>query len=143
MARMRSAAKGILFAMGMQKTAPPGYPSNDAARKALDRYGWVLFGGVRMAVLCFHAERTTGWGWESDQHSQSQAMTGVRTKTRVLSTGEVVKAQWVRGPCGVAQSTYHKVNNELLIDKDHPQQTVDYKTVRYWDNTTCRVPKTP
>lgn len=58
-----------------------------------------------MQALLFHAERSTGYGKESDQHSQAQAVRGIYRRGP--------NSFWVRGPAGLARSTWHKVNAEL------------------------------
>jgi hypothetical protein len=88
------------------KTAPLGYSSNYVAIMSLIRFGPAIWGNNEFLVLLFHAERSTLYGRESDQHSQSQAAEGVYSKT---------ECRWIRGRAGVARSTW-KVANAALCE---------------------------
>jgi hypothetical protein len=87
------------------RTAPDGYASNFRAILDLLRFGPAIWGPIRTTVLLFHVERSTGYGWQSDQHAESQAMTGVRSQNN---------REWIRAPAGVGHGTYHRENAELL-----------------------------
>jgi len=91
--------------MGSPRTGPENYPSNFAAILDLIRFGFGTWKPARMAVLLFHIERSTAYGWQSDQHSESQATAGIYSR-------ELRK--WIRGPAGVSQKTYHRQNKELV-----------------------------
>ena len=54
-----------------------------------------------MQVLLFHAERSTSYGKDSDQHSQAQAVTGIFARGTAF---------WIRGPSGVSKATWHRAN---------------------------------
>jgi hypothetical protein len=88
----------------MAHTAPQGYGSNYAAILDLLRFGYAIWTPNEMAVLLFHAERSTAAGRETDQHSASQAMEGIYSQRRL---------DWVRGPAGVSRATWHRANAEL------------------------------
>ena len=88
-----------------QNTAPAGYNSNFAALLDLLRFGFAIWGPVRMAVLLFHAERSTAYGKLSDQHSKTQALNGVYSKPH---------GTWIRGPAGVSNGTLARENKALL-----------------------------
>ena len=88
-----------------RRTAPDGYPSNYRAILDVLRFGFGLWGPVRMAVLLFHIERTTAYGWQSDQHSQSQAMEGIYSPH---------KREWTRAPAGVGLGTWKRENAALI-----------------------------
>jgi hypothetical protein len=60
-----------------------------------------------MAVLLFHAERSTWYGKETDQHSQGQAISGVYSKKA---------ARWIRGPAGVSRASWKRLNAELATE---------------------------
>lgn len=90
-----------------RRTAPDGYPSNFKAILELIRFGFQMWGPARMAVLLFHVERSTGYGWQSDQHAESQAMQGIRTQDN---------RDWIRAPAGVGHGTYHRENAALIKD---------------------------
>jgi|GEM_PF-4505609 len=61
----------------------------------------------QMAVLLFHAERSTRYGKDADTHSVEQATDGIWSKLQGVR---------VRGPAGVSRSTWKRTNNELAID---------------------------
>jgi len=91
--------------MAARSTAPDGYNSNFAAILELLRFGFGMWGPARMAVLLFHVERSTAYGWRSDQHAKSQAENGVYSKQR---------REWIRGPAGVGHGTWHRENAALI-----------------------------
>jgi hypothetical protein len=99
--------------MGKQTTGPSGYPSNFAALLDLIRFGFGIWGAQSMAVILFHAERSTVYGWQSDQHSRGQAASGIYSRTR---------RQWIRGPAGISPATWSRENTELTIDPTRPNQ---------------------
>lgn len=88
----------------MQKTAPNGYQSNHHAIIELIRFGYAIWNPHEMAVLLFHAERSTLYGREADQHSYAQAIEGVWSRRT---------NRWIRGPAGVSRSTWKRVNSQL------------------------------
>jgi hypothetical protein len=98
----------------MAHTAPPGYESNHHAIMDLVRFGPAIWTLAQWAALLFHAERSTAYGKDSDQHSESQAMDGIYSVRRF---------EWVRGPAGLGRSTWYKTNAQLEIDPEHPEQT--------------------
>ncbi len=93
-----------------QTTAPHGFRNNYAALVYLVRFGFELWTPEEMAVLLFHAERSTLYGWESDQHSQAQAQNGIYSRKR---------GQWIRGGAGVSRATWNRVNARLSVDDAH------------------------
>ena len=88
-----------------RSTAPPGYPSNYRAILDLIRFGFALWGPIRMAVLLFHVERSTAYGWQSDQHSQSQSQEGIYSKSR---------REWIRAPAGISPAAWKRANVEFI-----------------------------
>jgi hypothetical protein len=96
------------------RTAPPGYQSNFAAMMALIKFGFDIWSCAQMRALLFHAERSIGYGRESDKHSESQALEGI------YSTQSL---EWVRGPCGLSRAGWYQANAELAIDPEDPAKT--------------------
>lgn len=101
----RIASNDERCSMGTQRTAPAGYSSNFTAILDVIRYGPGIWGPIKTTVLLWHIERSTAYGWQSDQHSESQATAGIySTELR----------KWIRGPAGVGAGTYHRSNATLL-----------------------------
>jgi hypothetical protein len=100
----------------MAHTAPPGYESNHHAIMDLVRFGPAIWTLHQWAVLVFHAERSTAYGKDSDQHSESQALDGIYSQRQL---------GWIRGPAGLGRTTWYKTNAQLEIDPEHPEQTPD------------------
>ena len=92
-------------------TAPPGYGSNYAAIVQLIKFGYAIWTPAQMAVLLFHAERSTAIGKDCDQHSETQATNGIYSHHAL---------QWIRGPAGVGRSTWHRANAELETTAKNP-----------------------
>jgi hypothetical protein len=85
-------------------TAPAGYCSNHDALMNLVRFGPKIWQVNEFLVLLFHAERSTMYGKQSDQASQSQAMEGVWSKK---------ENRWIRGACGVGLTSWKVANKKL------------------------------
>jgi len=67
-----------------------------------------------MAVLLFHAERSTWYGKDAFQHSQAQATGGIYSG----------RAEWwIRGPAGVSRATWKRSNAELAVEGGPLQRT--------------------
>jgi hypothetical protein len=90
--------------MGTQRTAPEGYPSNFSAILDVLRFGFSIWPPTRKAALLFHIERSTAYGWAADQHSRSQALTGIYS---------AAQRKWIRGPAGISESQWKRENRAL------------------------------
>jgi hypothetical protein len=96
-----------------ESTGPSGYRSNTRAIYHLIRHGpHVIKPASRFLVLLFHAERSTGYGKPSDQHSQAQAIEGVYSHKAERRTGGY--GAWVRGTAGVSLAQYKRANRALV-----------------------------
>jgi hypothetical protein len=84
-----------------------GFDSNFSAIRDLLRFGFGIWSLPQMAVLLYHAERSTATGKDADQHSQRQAVDGIYSTQQLC---------WIRGPAGVSLATWKRANAELERD---------------------------
>lgn len=92
--------------------APQGYQSNYTAILDLIRFGFAIWSASQMAVLLYHAERSTAIGKDADQHSQRQATEGIYSARQL---------RWIRGPAGVSLATWKRANAELEQTMERPE----------------------
>jgi hypothetical protein len=112
-----------------QRSGPEGYTSNYAAILDVLRFGFGIWSPLQMAALLFHIERSTAYGWTSDQHSQSQVMAGCFSKDQ---------RRWIRGPAGISRATLNRANAEL--EKAGALQRFRRKTRKGGDAATEYIP---